>query len=156
MPKKSPTICRHPGCPDLAFDGVYCIKHKKERGNSYENKRGSSSKRGYGSRWRSIRNQILKQNPLCVLCLEADRVTAATEVDHIIPKARGGTDFPSNLQALCKECHSRKTSIEDGGFGRQSVPPSNEGEGGIKSLEPASNETARWLSPHDREMKGGG
>jgi 5-methylcytosine-specific restriction protein A len=33
---------------------------------------------------------------------------AATCVDHIIPKARGGTDHPSNLQAACAPCNAEK------------------------------------------------
>lgn len=39
-------------------------------------------------------------------------------VDHIVPKERGGADELHNLQVLCAPCHSRKTAIEDGGFGR--------------------------------------
>ena len=39
-------------------------------------------------------------------------VTAAAEVDHIIPLARGGTNDLANLQPLCKSCHSRKTMRE--------------------------------------------
>ncbi len=31
------------------------------------------------------------------------------EIDHIIEQADGGTDHPSNLQALCASCHSTKT-----------------------------------------------
>jgi len=27
-------------------------------------------------------------------------------------------DFAGNIQALCQRCHSRKTAMEDGGFGR--------------------------------------
>jgi len=38
----------------------------------------------------------------------------ATEVDHIIPKAKGGTDDMSNLQAINKECHKKKTAREQG------------------------------------------
>ena len=33
-------------------------------------------------------------------------------VDHIIPKAEGGTDDESNLQSLCKPCHAAKTDRE--------------------------------------------
>ena len=43
----------------------------------------------------------------------------ATEVDHIVPKARGGPDAWDNLQALCKSCHSRKTAVEDGRWGNK-------------------------------------
>ncbi len=34
------------------------------------------------------------------------------EVDHIIPKALGGTDERSNLQGLCRSHHSAKTMRE--------------------------------------------
>ena len=34
------------------------------------------------------------------------------ECDHIIPLANGGKNTVENLQALCKNCHKNKTSIE--------------------------------------------
>jgi len=34
----------------------------------------------------------------------------ATEVDHIIELARGGTNTIDNVQPLCKLCHKHKTS----------------------------------------------
>lgn len=39
-------------------------------------------------------------------------VTPATDVDHVTPLRRGGTNDPANLQALCHPCHSRKTCAE--------------------------------------------
>lgn len=36
----------------------------------------------------------------------------AKEVDHIIPVAEGGTDEPTNLQAVCRSCHREKTLHE--------------------------------------------
>ena len=30
------------------------------------------------------------------------------EVDHIVPRAAGDTDDPSNLQLLCSDCNRRK------------------------------------------------
>lgn len=36
----------------------------------------------------------------------------ATEVDHIINVAQGGTHDPHNLQALCTPCHRAKTEAE--------------------------------------------
>jgi 5-methylcytosine-specific restriction protein A len=78
--------------------------------------RESPSLRGYGREWQKIRNLFIKQNPLCVKC-KAKRLTVpAKEIDHILPKSKGGGDEVSNLQALCKACHSRKTATENGGF----------------------------------------
>jgi 5-methylcytosine-specific restriction enzyme A len=36
----------------------------------------------------------------------------ATEVDHIVPLASGGTADPDNLQAVCESCHVIKTAAE--------------------------------------------
>ena len=36
----------------------------------------------------------------------------ATEVDHIVPLASGGTSDPDNLQAVCESCHVIKTAAE--------------------------------------------
>jgi hypothetical protein len=33
-------------------------------------------------------------------------------VDHIVPRARGGTHEDSNLQPLCKNCHDAKSAKE--------------------------------------------
>jgi 5-methylcytosine-specific restriction endonuclease McrA len=40
-------------------------------------------------------------------------------VDHIRPRADGGTDEEWNLQTLCFRCHSRKTAAADNGFGNR-------------------------------------
>ncbi len=58
-------------------------------------------------RWRRLRRLILAAHPLCQApgCYRE-----ATDVDHIIPMAAGGPALDAdNLQALCHECHSRKT-----------------------------------------------
>jgi 5-methylcytosine-specific restriction protein A len=36
-------------------------------------------------------------------------VTEATQVDHIRPLFKGGTDAWANLQSLCEPCHAEKT-----------------------------------------------
>ena len=78
----------------------------------------SRHKRGYGSAWDKIRVIVLKRdNGLCQ-CAECQggkvRLTLANEVHHIIPKAKGGTDDLSNLQAINKECHMRETAADQG------------------------------------------
>ncbi len=74
------------------------------------------SERG-GHKWRKLRDSIMKRDKhVCQVCLrmKPPRYTTATQVDHILNKARGGTDAPSNLQAICKPCHEDKTAVESG------------------------------------------
>lgn len=81
--------------------------------------RGGSAKRGYDATWQRLRLMYLRDNPLCVECERQGEIVAATDVDHITPIASGGERLDeSNLQSLCRSCHSRKTVTEDGGFGR--------------------------------------
>jgi len=104
MPRKPQRPCRHPGCPNLS-DGVYCAEHR----GLYA--RENAAQRGYHSRWRAARIRYLRKHPLCVLCLNAGKASAATVVDHIIPH-RGNQQLfwdMTNWQALCKSCHDQKT-----------------------------------------------
>jgi 5-methylcytosine-specific restriction protein A len=71
--------------------------------------KGSSTSRGYGAAWQKLRSQVLRAEPLCRQCNREGRVVAATDVDHIVPKAKGGSDDRSNLQPLCEACHKAKT-----------------------------------------------
>lgn len=61
-----------------------------------------------------IRAQWLSEHPLCEHCERKGRVTAATEVDHIVPLSKGGEDDDSNRQSLCAECHKAKTAQDMG------------------------------------------
>lgn len=63
----------------------------------------------------TIRAWVLRLNPLCVRCQQQGIVRLATEVDHIIPLYRGGSESYDNRQGLCDECHKAKT-IEDMGY----------------------------------------
>jgi len=36
--------------------------------------------------------------------------TLAEEIDHIIPRSKGGLTIPENLQASCKNCNRKKSS----------------------------------------------
>ncbi|VTM54590.1 HNH endonuclease domain protein [Klebsiella pneumoniae] len=47
---------------------------------------------------------------LCQNCRRDGIATKASSVDHIIPKAHGGTDDDFNLESLCWTCHSKENS----------------------------------------------
>lgn len=69
------------------------------------------------ARWRSIAKQQMVLEPLCRMCAQAGRVTAASICDHVQPH-RGDENlfWYGERQSLCKTCHDgAKQSIERGG-----------------------------------------
>ena len=77
----------------------------------------------YGRRWRKLRRQFLTEHPLCVMCEDEGRVTAAVEVDHIEKHNGDPVLFYDvfNLQGLCKFHHRTvKAEIERSGIVRGS------------------------------------
>jgi 5-methylcytosine-specific restriction enzyme A len=117
MPKKAPTPCRHHCCPKLVDLPGYCDEHAHESiGWQSDRDRGTRQQRGYGAKWQKLRKRILsRDNGLCQQCRRRGRITAATHVDHIVNKARGGTDDESNLESICRTCHALKTGRESHG-----------------------------------------
>ena len=96
-------------------------QRKRENGHSrVRDNRGSSTQRGYGSRWQRASKGFLRANPLCIECSREGLTVPATVVDHIVPHKGDMVLFweSSNHQPLCKPCHDTKTAKEDGGFGR--------------------------------------
>lgn len=83
-------------------------------GEAYDAMRGSAYSRGYDRKWRKLRNRHLAEHPLCRICEAENRVTAATEVDHIEPISRSPERRldPTNLQSLCHPHHVAKTARE--------------------------------------------
>ncbi|WP_230459834.1 HNH endonuclease [Sansalvadorimonas verongulae] len=49
---------------------------------------------------------------MCQECKRKGVIREGRHVDHITPKAAGGTDEPGNLQTLCTTCHNHKTATE--------------------------------------------
>ena len=68
----------------------------------------------YGAQWRKARIAFLREHPFCAMCGKALRGADAV-VDHIRPHRGDPVLFwdENNWQALCKECHDRKTLTED-------------------------------------------
>lgn len=65
------------------------------------------------ARWLRLRRDKLSESPLCERCSELGRVTAATEVHHVMPVENGlgrmekehlMFDY-ANLMSLCHGCH---------------------------------------------------
>ena len=79
----------------------------------------------YGAAWRKRRLFVLERDSYlccCQHCKAEGRTALATEVDHIVSRAKAKalgwseerTEDPANLQAINAECHKRKTLEEEG------------------------------------------
>ena len=83
-------------------------------------------------RWLRLRRDVLTAHPLCQQCEKEGRVEAATEVHHVRPveeavtlsEKRQRMYDPSNLRALCHDCHV-KTHTELGRCGKEATKKRN-------------------------------
>ena len=73
--------------------------------------RGSSTRRGYGSRWRRISERYRRLTPYCELHLPGC-ARVAVDVDHRVPIRAGGRSTWSNACAACRPCHATKTRLD--------------------------------------------
>ena len=67
------------------------------------------------SAWKKLRDQHIKDNPLCLYCYQVGVYTPATQVDHI-ERVRNNKDRafdPNNLQSLCDTCHNGAKQKEE-------------------------------------------
>jgi RNA-directed DNA polymerase len=92
-------------------------KHIKVRGNASPYEGGiywalrSDRHNPYPIR---IRRLLLKQKQKCSICKIkfTSFDTSNWEIDHIIPKSKGGPDTYENLQLIHKTCHTSKTRVD--------------------------------------------
>lgn len=90
MRKQACMVCGRPSF------GPRCRKHQlaaRARGNAFE----------------PTRQFVLERDGWeCQVKLDEGCTMAATCVDHVIPRAAGGSDHPDNLQASCEHCNAAK------------------------------------------------
>lgn len=108
MPSKPPRPCPTPGCPNL-IEGPdrWCPPCTRRRQRHTDRDRAPAGRRGYGATWRKLRTMKLARSPGCEWPEGCTR--AATDVDHIVPLAEGGTNLLENLRSLCHPHHSSVT-----------------------------------------------
>ena len=78
---------------------------------------------------------LKKQKGKCTHCGLFFRENDVWEVDHKIPKSKGGKDSYDNLQLLHRHCHDTKTA-NDGSYGTKS---------GCNSAEPKPTRKSKEL-----------
>ena len=110
MPMAAPRPCAKAGCIRLASKKGRCDQHQPK---AWDHKGKTRHERGYGSDWDKVRKDaLIRDDYLCQVCLKKKIYTRATEVDHIKPKSKGGTNNLINLMSICNKCHKIKTQKE--------------------------------------------
>lgn len=95
-------------------------------------------------RWKKLRITILNRDGwTCTYCGDV-----ATEVDHIIPLKRGGSDDPDNLTSACRTCNIRKKDNNVGVFlaGKATPPVFRDRLSPIQSKPVRNNQTRSVIS----------
>jgi 5-methylcytosine-specific restriction protein A len=77
-----------------------------------DERRGTSTERGYDWQWRKFAIRYLSENPLCEDHSARGLVAPATDVHHV-KKLRDNPEFKYDeewLMALCSDCHKARTA----------------------------------------------
>ncbi|PHR57920.1 MAG: HNH endonuclease [Robiginitomaculum sp.] len=70
------------------------------------------------ARWKRHRTNQLSKQPLCCMCADEGRVTAATIADHVTPHRGDEALFwNGKLQSLCKTHHDSTKKRQENGQG---------------------------------------
>ena len=104
-----PRVCSEPGCPLLVTGSSRCEEHTVKRPHNWTSHPSpAAARRRRGAAWMSTRRAVMKRDRYtCWVC-----GGTATEVDHRVSLANGGTDSLANLAAICHPCHVTKTRAE--------------------------------------------
>lgn len=105
-------------CPAIITTGSKCDTCTKAARQASDQRRGSSTERGYTGRGhKAFRKAVLDRDPICVLCREAWSNIA----DHwplsrkqLVDQQLDPND-PANGRGLCAPCHNKETAANQPG-----------------------------------------
>lgn len=103
MSPRAAKLCSHADCPNIQP----CPDHGRKPWSGSARDRGLTHLSG-SARQKRNRHVIDQADTVCALC----GYPGATQVDHRLPLAWGGTEDLSNCQAVHPDCHAIKTARE--------------------------------------------
>lgn len=103
-------FCNEPGCGVLVPNGR-CPTHAP-RGRLTRQDYAKVHRWMVSARWLRLRAQALRDEPFCRQCRARGRKVLTVDIDHIVKHNGNAVRFwdRSNLQGLCKPCHTVKTN----------------------------------------------
>jgi 5-methylcytosine-specific restriction protein A len=112
MPR-APRQCGHQDCTALAYPpGRYCDNHHRENIGWNKSPRTASSGRTSSRAWQLTRVKVLQRDRHTCQIRGPRCLVTASQVDHVVPVYRGGTDDMGNLRAVCIPCHNEVTAAQ--------------------------------------------
>jgi hypothetical protein len=96
-----------------AYDEKFSVKKGGKRQEKHEvaMKRARTAFSKWPKNYRRYKALIIERDGLnCHYCLKAITAKEA-QVDHVLAKARGGTDAPINLVLACPTCNNLKSTL---------------------------------------------
>ena len=106
-------FCGEPGCSALVPSGRCATHAPRDRA---QRPGYTDVHRWYSSQaWQRLRLAVLQDEPFCRSCRAAGLNVLTTDIDHIVKHDGHAARFwdRSNLQGLCRPCHTRKTTRGD-------------------------------------------
>lgn len=92
-------------------------KEHPERAAEYQGRRRARKAAADGSHSAAdIRALRAKQDNRCANPMCMADISKSCSIDHIVALVNGGSNWPDNLQALCKPCNSKKRSRDNALF----------------------------------------
>src|SRR5438552_15817270 len=82
-------------CPDC--ERAYYRERRKRR--------GSTTQRGLGAEHQRLAKQVLNEETACWICGGRGTADDPLEVDHVVPRSKGGKTVRSNLRAAHASCN---------------------------------------------------
>lgn len=85
-----------------------CQEQARIKKNTDPPGRPSAAQRGYGADWRRVSAAVIAAAQACHWCQGEFTTDDPATCDHVIPKAKGGTNDRENLVAAHRSCNSRR------------------------------------------------
>lgn len=98
---------------------VMTVEEKREKKAIYRKNRRYAERNAEGKLSVGIRGKLLElQKGCCTICKNKLVLTGERKyhLDHIVPIARGGTNYDENIQLLCFDCNVSKSDKESLSF----------------------------------------